>query len=730
MYKNLKYKSLFVLLLACSLSEAAPFRFSEMEMKNLSEGISPKEIKEKLKSLEEEKNNIHKKTFFNPRTAQGVDLLIEKHGAIFSLYTIEEDGEKNLLLENQKIEKIDEKEIISCFPLNKEHLLFTYGELNKNSLVYMGPEYKNDSDKEEYKNKEYRFFDISKKEFFKIENEDFSSVEPYGPFHDDENFDSTNILFIENLCKQNSNLNQTRYSYYNLETRKPGEVVLDFRSVPPNIAWSIDKNRRYHYHYMATIDGTDNVVYLVDNQEIPLKFKQDPVYTFSKEITLPSDSNYVIAHPKKFNGLYEVEVINLKTGEIRNLKELDKKLYDNLRSHVYKANVEEGVLTFNLHYDQRDKKKFILEEDHNPSDKIKFKTDLKKAIDDNVESSNIIETLTPTLEQIVNQNGYSTNLLTPKFKEYFLNELLKTKAIKNSCTATGYMQLIKTKGGIGMPTYFYDRDVSLLKPDVADEGYCVIHVHGGPHARSFNQKNEYASYFNRLGYTYVETNIRGTVGFGNSLKNLVNGNFGYCFEDIECVTDHCIKQGKGKKFIVMGGSFGGFVAANVFKNLKEESPIVMCVSTNGFFDLNKDLQAHPSSYWQNLFGETEEKRRSNSATDNLQAISSKKHLILIAGDADKNCKPEQSYDFYNQNKDLGNNVSLYAFKGQPHCFDYDSSNAEVLILGKHFGELSGHPYWDYEDVSKISETGSILVNEEAESIFKVGQKPSSESIQL
>jgi dipeptidyl aminopeptidase/acylaminoacyl peptidase len=132
----------------------------------------------------------------------------------------------------------------------------------------------------------------------------------------------------------------------------------------------------------------------------------------------------------------------------------------------------------------------------------------------------------------------------PKLEGLALSEM-KPVAIKarDGLTLNGYLTLPSGVPAKGLPM--------------------VLYVHGGPWARDFWGYNPTAQWFANRGYSSLQVNYRGSVGYGKKFLSAGDRQWGLkMHDDLIDAVDWAIKQGIAdpKKVAIYGGSYGGYAA--------------------------------------------------------------------------------------------------------------------------------------------------------------------------
>ena len=118
---------------------------------------------------------------------------------------------------------------------------------------------------------------------------------------------------------------------------------------------------------------------------------------------------------------------------------------------------------------------------------------------------------------------------------------------------------IKSRDGKTLVTYV------TLPPGTGDKPAAplptVLFVHGGPWARDTYGYDGGAQFLANRGYAVVQTNFRGSTGFGKGFTNAGNGEWDRkMHDDLLDAVDWAVKAGISdpKRVAIMGGSYGGY----------------------------------------------------------------------------------------------------------------------------------------------------------------------------
>ena len=222
-------------------------------------------------------------------------------------------------------------------------------------------------------------------------------------------------------------------------------------------------------------------------------------------------------------------------------------------------------------------------------------------------------------------------------------------------------------------------------------------VHGGPHAREFNELDVMQQFFTSRDLPYFRLNIRGFTGFGADYRDASNGKWWEVVDDIGAAIEWIRGQGLGAMPIVTGGSFGGYAAAAAYA----KGYTNYAIATNGLYDLNLDLEdvrAGKTKYSQHdvsdqltQFGNTEEIRRQNSVTTHLTPRDGE--MLIFTGLKDDNCLPNQSQMLFDAMNRLGNKARMITMAEEGHSPN-DPANLLMMLRVQEelVGKVTGSPY--------------------------------------
>lgn len=210
----------------------------------------------------------------------------------------------------------------------------------------------------------------------------------------------------------------------------------------------------------------------------------------------------------------------------------------------------------------------------------------------------------------------------------------------------------------------------LMKPPNGEPPYpTILYMHGGPH---HGWGNIFSFDFQMLagaGYAVLLVNYRGSTGYGDAFSTAIDGHL--CeleYADNMAGVDHVIERGLSDpdRLGICGLSYGGYLSCYAvghthrFKAAVPENPLTSRISWYGVSDialshlesLGGHLHEVPDAYWR--------------ASPVVYAHNCTTPTLLIQGEADLRCPPEQSEQFYTVLRSHGCIVEMLRLPGSPH----------------------------------------------------------------
>jgi dipeptidyl aminopeptidase/acylaminoacyl peptidase len=248
--------------------------------------------------------------------------------------------------------------------------------------------------------------------------------------------------------------------------------------------------------------------------------------------------------------------------------------------------------------------------------------------------------------------------------------------------------------------YYY-----LPRPVVDGPVPLVVHVHGGPvsgisTALRFGMHAPTAAvYWTSRGYGYLDMAYRGTTGYGRAYREALYGRWGEReVDDLLDVVQHLAERGDvdPARVAVRGGSAGGWtVLAAVTR-----APEAFAAGT-AYFPVSDLVAFHGSThkfesrYVESLIGPYDEQLyRERSPLTRVDRVRTP--LLLLQGEDDRVCPPEQSELFVDALRALGRPVEYRLFPGEGHGFlqaahVVESLEREEAFFAEHLGAGGSRP---------------------------------------
>lgn len=205
----------------------------------------------------------------------------------------------------------------------------------------------------------------------------------------------------------------------------------------------------------------------------------------------------------------------------------------------------------------------------------------------------------------------------------------------------------------------------------------MVIPHGGPQARDYFTYDEFAQFFASRGYRVIQTNFRGSAGYGEAFVEAGHRQYGKrMHEDVIESAMSLVDRGLAEKksMCVFGWSYGGYVATTAsFMNTDMFSA---AISTAGLSDLAASvIDELPSrrgsreayAYWSSTIGDPGEDRKeleSVSAAYNAEKVGMP--VLLFHGEDDFVVNVDQSRKFKSALKRAGKSVEYHEFKDTGH----------------------------------------------------------------
>ena len=192
----------------------------------------------------------------------------------------------------------------------------------------------------------------------------------------------------------------------------------------------------------------------------------------------------------------------------------------------------------------------------------------------------------------------------------------------------------------------------LYKPEGAGPFPAIIDVHGGPTGQSRREFSGTRQYFLSKGYVVLVPNVRGSTGYGKTYTRLDNHDLGGGpLKDVVACKRWLVGDANvdGNKVVVMGGSYGGYMALAAATFAPTE--FAANVDYFGVSDLKTLVESFPP-YWATeaefiykKFGNPKDPadakyQHDRSPVHFLDRIV--RPLLVVQGDRDARVKKDQS----------------------------------------------------------------------------------------
>ena len=197
-----------------------------------------------------------------------------------------------------------------------------------------------------------------------------------------------------------------------------------------------------------------------------------------------------------------------------------------------------------------------------------------------------------------------------------------------------------------------------------------LYIHGGPHSAFGHGFSFDFQMLAGAGYAVLAINHRASTGYGDAFATAIKGDWGHLdYTDLMAGVDYAIERGLlDPDRLALGGLSGGgnltcWIVGQTdrFKAAIPENPVTNWVSFYGVSDIGpwfavEELGGHPHEI-------PEVYRRCSPIT---YAHRCKTPTLLVQGESDHRCPPEQSEQFYATLKVSGCPVEMLRLPGSPH----------------------------------------------------------------
>lgn len=220
--------------------------------------------------------------------------------------------------------------------------------------------------------------------------------------------------------------------------------------------------------------------------------------------------------------------------------------------------------------------------------------------------------------------------------------------------------------------------------DLAERPVVVL-AHGGPWEKSVVTSPallDFAAFLANRGYAVIDVNYRGSSGFGRRHSELGMSRFaGGMADDLEDAFHHLVELGAAPRGVVVGQSFGGFLALTTLA--RPTSPFGCAVSFFGFFDVQRLLRDWPKQLgpgihrlYQDFIGYDGllDNQRNRDISPAFHSFPADRSALFLHGMRDPRITYQQSEDMAKILRNQGAKASVLLFPHEGHGFTAWSSN--------------------------------------------------------
>jgi dipeptidyl aminopeptidase/acylaminoacyl peptidase len=201
----------------------------------------------------------------------------------------------------------------------------------------------------------------------------------------------------------------------------------------------------------------------------------------------------------------------------------------------------------------------------------------------------------------------------------------------------------------------------------------IVYIHGGPTSQSVDSFSRLIQYMVNQGYLVIAPNYRGSTGYG---KQFMDANLrdagGGDLNDVLDAAEWIKKSGfvDPSKMIVMGGSYGGYLSMMAVTKAPEMwaagVPIVPFV--NWFTEIANEDPALREYDIATTGDPVKDKALLEDRSPIFFVDKIKAPLLILAGENDPRCPPNESQQVADAVKKNGGKVQLKIYKDEGHGF--------------------------------------------------------------
>ncbi|KAI5829864.1 alpha/beta-hydrolase [Schizophyllum commune Tattone D] len=251
----------------------------------------------------------------------------------------------------------------------------------------------------------------------------------------------------------------------------------------------------------------------------------------------------------------------------------------------------------------------------------------------------------------------------------------------------------------------------------------ILEPHGGPHATAVPSFIPRTAVLVAFGYTVLQPNYTGSLGFGEAAVRALPGNCGKLdVEDCIATLRELIKQGKAsddrRKLFYTGGSHGGFIGGHVVGQYPDlfaasilRNPVISAgeISTSDIpdwyfaeFGVEYPVIESQGAGQPLMTPETYARLHAASPISHVEKVTTP--VLLALGDSDLRVSPTNGLGYYHslrahaykegglEDAEKGSRVKLLMFPGMNHSLDgLEESRAEIQATLEWLGKWGDKP---------------------------------------
>ena len=211
----------------------------------------------------------------------------------------------------------------------------------------------------------------------------------------------------------------------------------------------------------------------------------------------------------------------------------------------------------------------------------------------------------------------------------------------------------------------------IIKPSIGTAPYpTILYIHGGPHIGCGHMYSFDFQMLAGAGYAVLFINYRGSTGYGDEFSTKIIGDYGNLdYKDLMAGVDFAIEKGIADpdRLGCCGLSYGGYMACWIvgqtdrFKAAVPENPVTNWVTIYGVSDAGVWLTPEELGGLPHEIPEVYQR-----CSPITYAHRCTTPTLLVQGEHDYRCPPEQSEQFYAVLKASGCVVEMLRFPNSPH----------------------------------------------------------------